>query len=442
MLDLTFNKLKNINSLYELRLPIFFFGLAVWVATPIMGIFPLLLSIQLYLITPNYKKPKLISLTNGLLILVILTVSIYVSSFDIFADTRNYLDVYETIDTKGIFNNQYVQDRFEFVPFLFLYLINLLTNGSEYWCLLLFSLTINILVVFVISKKLSAKYYPTFLILVLSTSFYYSQVFYMRQFLSVVMVLMAIAYLNSGWLIFLFWSFLAIFSHFSSITYIAIYTISKIVFSIQGKIKIKFSQNSKIFLYILLSFIVVSLIYLGLQVYNNPQKVYTYVNSTLDLLPERKLSTSLQGRVTEYDGRDTELFSLTIFRIIAIINIAIFIIITGYKKLTSKLLSFELIYVASLFQIAFILVTGFNQRLAFFFLAFYGFLFNIGLNKENQLKPLGVISFLTMFAAAANTFNFLTIQVTMADVKGWTFFDGQPLAMSLYDYILYFFQSI
>ena len=88
------------------------------------------------------------------------------------------------------------------------------------------------------------------------------------------------------------------------------------------------------------------------------------------------------------------------------------------------------------------MVTGFNQRIAFLFLAFYGLLFHIGLNRDNKLKPFGIISLLTIFAAASNTFNFLTIQVTMIDTTGWSFFDGQPLAMSLYDYIVYFFQSI
>ena len=66
----------------------------------------------------------------------------------------------------------------------------------------------------------------------------------------------------------------------------------------------------------------------------------------------------------------------------------------------------------------------------------------IGLDENDKIKPFGIISLLTMFVAAANTFNLLTIQVGMADIKGWSFFDGQPLTMSIYDYIVYFFQSM
>ena len=440
--DWAFDKIKNIGHLYELRLPVLFFGFALWVVTPIIGIFPLLLSIQLYLITPESKQPKLFSLTNTLLILVVVSVSIYASSIEIFADTRNYLDVYEIIDKKGIFDNEYVKERFEFVPFAFLYLIHILTNGSEYLCLLLFSLTINALVTFGVTKKISPEYYPTLLIVIFSTFFYYSHVFYMRQFMSIVLMVIAIAYIESSWLIFIFWCSLALFSHFSTALYIAVCTTSKMFFSIKGRIKIKYNKNNKVLLYIFLGFVLSAVLYVGLQVYSNPQAVYSYVNSLLNLLPQKDLSSSIQNRVGIYDGRDVALFSLTIFRAIAIVSIGVFIIAKGYKKLTPILLSLDLIYIISLFQIAFILATGFNQRIAFFFLAFYGLLFYIGLNKESKLKPFGIISSLTIFAAASNTFNFLTIQATMIDTDGWSFFDGQPLAMSLYDYILYVFQSI
>ena len=442
MLDRTFDKIKNIHSLYELRLPVLFFGFAVWVVMPILGIFPLLLSIQLYLISPGSKKAKFFSLTNILLLLVVLTVSLYASSINVFADTRNYLDVYKTIDTKGIFDNEYVRDRFEFVPFAFLYLLHILTDGSEYWCLLLFSFSINSTVAFLISKKISEQYYPTLLIIIFSTFFYYSHVFYMRQFLSIVLMLIAIAYLESSWLIFIFWSFLAFFSHFSTALYIAICIVSKLFFSLKKRIKIKYDKNNRILLYVFLAFLFSILLFVGIQIYSNPKAIYGYVSTILDLLPQKTLSTSIQDRVNVYDGRDAELFAFTIFRAVAMACIGIFVVAKGYKKLTPKLLALDFIYLLSIFQIAFILVTGFNQRIAFFFLAFYGFLFHIGLNQTDKLKPFGIISSLTMFTAAANTFNFLTIQVTMIDSTGWSFFDGQPLSMSLFDYILYFFQSI
>ena len=132
----------------------------------------------------------------------------------------------------------------------------------------------------------------------------------------------------------------------------------------------------------------------------------------------------------------------TIFRAIAIMVVGIFVLLKGFKKITPKLLSLDIFYAISLLQLAFIIVTGFNQRIAFLFLSFYGFFFSIGLDDRSKLKPFGMISVLSMFVAAANTYNFLIIQVTMADTTGWSFLDDNPLAMSAIDYVVYFFQSI
>ena len=442
MLDSTFNKIKNINHLSELRLPILFLGLAIWVAAPIIGNIPILLSIQLSLLQRKQPKKSLFSINNILLICVVLSTSIYVSSFDVFADTRLYLDIYDSLDVKGIFDNQFVADRYEFVLFLLLYPIHILTNGSEYLCLFLFSLTVNFLVVFYISKKLSYKYYPTLLIIVFSTLFYYSQVFYMRQFLSITLVMMALTSIESNWLVFILLSLLAIFSHLTAAIYIGICFASRLAFKISQNIKIKFTKKDKIFLYIVLGFLVAAILYIAWLIYSNPQEIYSYTNNVIDLLPEKRLSSSIQGRVTEYDGRDSDLFQLTIFRVLAMMAISTFIFVKGYKKLTPKLLSLTIIFILSILQIAFILVTGFNQRVVYLFLSFYGFFFCIGLNEQTKVKPFGLISCLTVFVAAANTFSFSVIQANMIDADGWSFFDGQPLAMSIYDYFVYFFQSM
>ena len=419
-----------------------FFGLAMWIVAPIMGNIPILLSIQLSLLQRKQSKKSWFSIENILLILIVLSTTIYISSFDVFADTKFYLDIYDSLDVKGIFDNQFVADRYEFVLFLLLYPIHILTNGSEYLCLFFFSLIMNSVIVFYISKKLSAKYYPTLLIIVFSTFFYYSQVFYMRQFLSITLVMMALTSLESSWWIFIFWSLLAIFSHLTAAIYIGICFASKLAFKIRKNIKIKFNKKDKIFLYIVLGFVIAIILYIAWIIYNNPQEIYSYTNNVIDLLPEKRLSSSIQGRVTEYDGRDTDVFQLTIFRVIAAMAIATFVFIEGYKNLTPKLLSLTIIFILSVLQIAFILVTGFNQRVVYLFLSFYGFFFCIGLNEQTKVKPFGLISFLTMFVAAANTFSFSVIQANMIDTDGWSFFDGQPLAMSIYDYVVYFFQSI
>ena len=442
MLDQAVCKIRNIHNLYELRGPILFFGLAMWVVTPIMGIFPILLSIQLDLLNPRRQKQKLLSLNNLLLVLVILSITIYISSFEIFADTRVYLNIYKTLDTKGVFDNFLVENRYEFVLPLLLYPINILTNGSEYWCLVIFALIINSVVVFYISKSTSSKYFPSLLIILFSTFFYYSQVFYMRQFLSIVLVFMAIVNLDKNRILFIIYSILAIFAHITSAMYIAVFLIIKASYLIAENLRFKLTKTELFFIYLIAGGLLIVLIYIALKIYSNPQQVYDYVNNLLDFLPEKTLANSLQDRVDNYDGRDQELFKLTIYRVIAIASVGVFIVMKEYKDLTSRLLSFNLIYLISLLQLAFIMLTGFNQRIAYLFLTFYGLFFCIGLDDKSKIKPFGAVSLITMFMAAANTFNFLRIQEAMIDSTGWSFFEGQPLAMSVYDYILYFFQSI
>ncbi|MGL6341222.1 MAG: hypothetical protein ACRC80_19035, partial [Waterburya sp.] len=132
MLDQTFDKIKNIQNVTELKLPLLFFAFAVWVSFPILGIFPFLLTIQLDLLKPNAKPSKLFSFHTLLLILVLITVAIYLTSFNVFADTKIYLDIYNSLDRQNPFENIIARERFEFVLFLFFDIVHYLSNESEF----------------------------------------------------------------------------------------------------------------------------------------------------------------------------------------------------------------------------------------------------------------------------------------------------------------------
>ena len=448
MLNQISDKLTKIQNVTELKLPILFFGFAVWVSFPILGIFPLLLAIQLDLLRPNKKLSKFLSLNNLILVLIVLTVATYLSAFDVFADTKVYLDIYNNLDRNSPWDNLIAQQRFEVVLFLFFSVIHYLSNESIFWCLFTFALFNNSLIVFFIAKKLSPRYYPTLLIILFSTYFYYSQVFYMRQFFALVFVLAALVSMESNLILFIAFSLLAVFSHTTSAIYILICIFSQVITTSIGWVqKIKWQQKDKILLYLGLVVIVIFIIYFGLQVYNDPKAVYRYVNNLLDYVPQEQVSNSLRGRVENNDQRDTDIFAITIFLAIAIVSLSFFILIRNYRKINPKILSLILIYILTLLQMVFILVTGFNQRIVYLFLAFFGLFFCIGLddqklNETNRIKSFSLVSALTIFMAASNTFNFIGIQVNMSDIVGWSFFDKQPMSMSLFDYIIYFFNSI
>lgn len=436
------DKLNNLRRPSDLKLPLLFLGLAVWVVVPILGVFPLLMFIQLDLLRSKKTEKGIFSLNNIILALVVLTIVVYVSSFDVFADTKVYLDIYERLGRRGPFDNYFSQSRFEFVLFLFFYPIYWLSNGSTYWCLVIFALFTNSLITFHISKKLSPRYYPTLLIILFSNFMYYSQVFYMRQFFSIVWVMAAIAALDSSMVWFIACSALAIFSHLTSAMYIAIAFSLKFGSVIVSYIKIKWQKKDKIFFYFAIGILLTIIGYIALIIYRNPQQIYSYVNSVLNYVPQQQLGSSLQKSVDSYDKRDTDLFVFTIYRAIATVTIGMFVLLRNYKQISSKIVALIAVFALSVLQIAFIQVTGFNQRIAYLFLAFFGLFLAIGLDSDNKVKDLSAISLLTILMATANTYNFIGLQVYMEDTTGWSFFDGQPLAMSVYDYIVYFFSSI
>lgn len=448
MFEQVLDKIKNIQNVTQLKLPLLFFSLAVWVSFPILGVFPFLLTIQLDLLKPNSKPSKFFSFHSLILILVLLTVAIYLSAFDVFADTRIYLNLYENLDRHSPFDNYISKQRFEVVLFLFLAVINFLSNESTFWCLFSLALLNNSFVIFYISKRLSPKYYPTLLIIIFSSYFYYSQVFYMRQFLALVLVLAAIVNIESNIILFILFSLLAVFSHTASVVYILV---CLLVFTLNTVIKIlrKFGWRKidKILLYISLFFIVVSLLYLGIQIYNNPQAIYRLINNLLDFVPQEKIARSVQERIAEDQGRDRDLFEFSIFLAMAMLSTGIFIIARSYRQISLKMITMIALYIVSVLQILLIISTGFNQRVAYLFLAFFGLFFSIGLddqqlNPNNKIKNFSLVSAMTILMAVANTYNFLNIQVNMIDIDGWSFFNKHPLSFSLFDYITYFFTSI
>ena len=138
MLDRTFDKISKIRHVSEFKLPVLFLGFAVWVSFPILAIFPFLLYVQLDLLEPGKKRDRFLSFNNLILLLVVLTISLYLSGFDIFADTKNYIDIYESLDRNAFWDNYIADDRFEVILFAFFAVIHFLSNESVFW--LLFSI--------------------------------------------------------------------------------------------------------------------------------------------------------------------------------------------------------------------------------------------------------------------------------------------------------------
>lgn len=221
---------KKVQNLSNYSIVVLFFALAVWVVVPIVGIFPLLLSVQLNLLKPGKKSKSEIFLNNLLLILVVFTVSVFFSSVSVKLDLIGYIADYQQLDRLTPFEAaESYGAGFEFIIYLLAYPVYYLTNGAAYAFLFNHALIINTLVVFVISKRLSAKYYPILLMIVFSTPTYYFQIQVMRHALSNTFLMAAITTIESSGISFFVFLFLSAFSHFSNFIYFAILVFLRII---------------------------------------------------------------------------------------------------------------------------------------------------------------------------------------------------------------------
>jgi hypothetical protein len=417
-------------------------GLAIWLVVPIMGIFFLLFSIQLNLLRVKKTKQRFLSLNQIILFIVILTISIYTSSFEVFADTQQYLKAYEDFGVYSPLDNYYSQ-RYEFVLFLFAYPIYLISNGSSYWFLFIYSFFVNSFLVFQVAQKISNKYYPLFLIILFSTFMYYSQIFYMRQFLSITFLMGAIASLEGNIIWLIIYCLLSIFSHLTGFIYVAILLAVKfrtkfLFFSNKIRISVNHQKILKYTILILLSIIFT---YLTVTILNTPDVIYRWVEQLLNYIPIKELSTSFIKRLDAYDGRDIETFTLTLPRILGIAGVGCLIVLQDYRNLSSRTISLTIIYIISILQIIFILITGFNQRIAYLFLTFYGLFFSIGISEKKD-KMSKIFWVIAIAMALLNVYNIFGVQKVMYFSPGWSFFEGKPLEKTIYEYLLFFVQSI
>ncbi len=429
-----------LGQLTPYKLGFLFFGLALWLFLPIVGIFPLLFFIQLNIISKNgtirqkNKKQNLLNLNNCLLLLIVLTLTIFISSFDPFKDTLIYIDDYSNLDDTSPFGIAKYGRGLEFVTFLLAYPTFILSNGSEYWFLFNHSLIINLLIVFFISRGLSKQYYPLILIFVFSINLYYGQVFYMRHFLSNVFLMLAVASLDRPR--YFAATFLSIFSHLSNI----LYSLVTIVFKFD-RLFLKFSRrlfkNRLLFNSLLFSLALGSGLIFKFYGSENIIGLIKPIIAWQSSLFNSDVGDYLQTRISNYDGRDSSEYSFPVMAIIDTVLIGLLIIIRNLKKADKKILCLVGLYCVYLLAFIFVALTGFNWRLCLLFFSLSGFFYLIGIEIDNRDVQLGLI-FLALFKIAF--FGFWLYK--MDNQSYFVFFDAHPLEMTIYDYVVFFFDSI
>lgn len=189
-----------------------FFGLCLWVFIPILGIFLLLFFVHL-----NKKQNS--QLNFFVTLLVILTITIFVSSTDIISDLAVYVFNYERLDTKTPFEISGAQGL-EFVFWLASYPIHYFSNGSRYAFIFFWFFVFNCLTFLIINKGFSSKNYALLSLFIVSTpTFINYQGFLVRQYLATLIFLIAVINIENRvykWVTYL----TSLFTHASSIIYL------------------------------------------------------------------------------------------------------------------------------------------------------------------------------------------------------------------------------
>jgi hypothetical protein len=207
-----------------------FIGLALWFISPILGIFPLL-----YFVHLNRKENSRLNLL--IILLVVITITVFVSSVDIISDLAVYVSNYELLGKETPFEIA-GGGGFEFVMWLLSYPIYLFSNGSRYAFVFFWALAINLVTFLGIIKIFSPKNYALLALFIVATpNFIGYQAFLLRQYIATVIFLFALIYINKkAWLWGLY--LLSVLTHIGNILYLPILLFYNKVKILESKITI------------------------------------------------------------------------------------------------------------------------------------------------------------------------------------------------------------
>jgi hypothetical protein len=207
-----------------------FIGLALWFISPILGVFALL-----YFVHLNNKENSRLNLLITLV--VVITLTVFVSSVDIISDLAVYVDNYELLGKETPFEVA-GGGGFEFVMWLFSYPIYLFSGGSRYAFVFFWSLVINLATFFVIVKAFSPKNYALLALFIVTTpNFIGYQAFLLRQYIATVIFLIALIFIDKKvwmWGLYL----LSILTHIGNILYLPILLLYEKVKILESKVTV------------------------------------------------------------------------------------------------------------------------------------------------------------------------------------------------------------
>lgn len=384
-----------------------FIGLALWFFSPILGIFALL-----YFVHLNKKENSRLNLL--IILVVVITLTVFVSSVDIISDLAVYVDNYEMLGKETPFEVS-GGGGFEFVMWLLSYPIYLFSGGSRYAFVFFWSLAINLATFFVIVKAFSPKNYALLALFIVSTpNFIGYQAFLLRQYIATVIFLIALVFIDKKvwmWGLYL----LSILTHIGNILYLPILLLYKKVKILESKVTVFF------------------IVLFGITAAFSTSIIFDLSSFIAKFLPS-PYSSIILIKTYRYGRQQVQSEDLGIAFVEQVIVFLIIIFLVNNKVVKNpqeKVLKFLYpIFLAIMLMGRNIFL--FSNRFAFIFFPFGGLFYYFIIEHKLKIFKKEIIIYL-LLAKIAYFIYFMNI---MNDGKTvLTFMHGNTLGSNLFDYI-------
>lgn len=434
---------KVFNSLNKIKYAILFFGLGLWIFSPILGIIPLLIFAQINVSKGLMKQKQKFLHGNFLIIfLVLFTVTISASTYEVVSDLRVYVNLYNDLGRIPFF--EYMESRnMEPITFIIPNLIKVLFDANENHFILVQALTMN-LAFTLIAIKFMPSYYPTIILLNITSVNYFLQVLVMRQFYSFIFLVIFI-YTTRLWQKLLF-SALAIFTHSSSLLFIVVGTIfiplinnqerKKSPFKLIRKFRIIINNffRKKIFVYVFFIMILTGIPILFVAVQN-----VSFLSQLFPIFSYKFLHYVDKGEDFTL-GLKEDLWKGVIFEILILLP-SVILIRPKNEKVSSFVWSVMFVF-SIICLISFHTFLPAFGRFMFFLSGLAGFFYTILLDSKQQIHRPNIFSSLIFVAIFVKTLFFLYRTVLGSLRNTSSIWGGNPLGTDLVDYIQFLWSMI
>ncbi len=384
-----------------------FLGLALWVFIPILGIFPLIFFIHL-----NQKSKSKLNVLVSLL--VIFTITIFVSSADVISDLAVYVDNYSKLNSKTPLEISGALGL-ECLLWIASYPIYILSNGSNYAFIFFWSFFANAVTFFVIAKGFSPRNYGLLLLFIVSNPIYIGfQGFLVRQYFATLIFLIAVINIDRKpvmWGLYL----LSLLAHLANLIYLPILLLYDKVRLLGNKVVV-----------VLMVALGVALPFSNTLVVNLSERVAGLLPGDYSMLIVGKTAYYAKERVNE-----SSFIVPLVEHLLILIIIFVFVKNQKFKTAQERLIYF-------LYPVFYILmylgkdIDMFSNRVAFLLFPFGGLFYYFAIDHKWKIFKMPIL--VLIFTLKIMYFNYYLYDISLGKSE-FHYLNDQVYSSTIVDYI-------